>query len=43
MFGKRKQVFTTTDLTSGIENGKFQQNLSMFYIPNKVLAIDQNT
>ena len=40
---KTKHAFVTIDLTSGIENGKFRKNLSTFYIPNKLLGVDQDT
>ena len=40
---KTKHAFVTIDLTSGIENGKFRKNLSTFYIPNKLLEVDQDT
>lgn len=40
---KTKHAFVTIDLTSDIENGKFRKNLSTFYIPNKLLGIDQDT
>ena len=39
---KRKHAFVTIDLTSGMENGKFRKNLSTFYIPNKLLGINQD-
>ena len=39
---KTKHVFVTIDLTSGMENGKFRKNLSTFYIPNKLLGINQD-
>ena len=38
---KTKKVFVTVDLASSKEKGKFRKNLSIFYIPNKVQAIDQ--
>lgn len=40
---KTRHAFVTIDLTSNIENGKFRKNLSTFYIPNKLLGIDQDT
>ena len=39
---KTKHAFVTIDLTSGMENGKFRKNLSTFYIPNKLLGINQD-
>ena len=39
---RTRYAFVTIDLTSGIENGKFRKNLSTFYIPNKLLATNQD-
>ena len=38
---KTKHAFVTIDLTSGIENGKYRKNLSIFYIPDKLITSSQ--